>query len=189
LYLFQPCLLSLALFVWAFGDRERDLSRRMILVSLLSLSLSEVEMEGTGLSVYPAGLVLLVPFLSDVHRRGSWPEVLIAAFFGGLLCWRVADAIPLQPGLLLLCAMLLSAPVCLICRERAEAQLALGLGSLFFELFFCLREYMLFSFCVIRLGSREGLSLASLSMLLFELCSQAYSLLFRRQRGAVFIEF
>ncbi|MBQ6866931.1 MAG: hypothetical protein IJO15_08845 [Clostridia bacterium] len=74
----------------------------MILFSLLSLALSEVEIGGTYLSLYPAALLLPVPFLLSIDKE-AWPEVLAAAFFGGMLCWKAADAWPLLPGVMLLC--------------------------------------------------------------------------------------
>ena len=189
MYLYQPCLLSLALFAWAKDGAGEKRSRPMILGSLLCLALSEAETGGTYLSLYPAALLLPAPFLPRKGERTAWPETLVAAFLGGLLCWKAADAWPLLPGSMLLCGMLLPLPACLLCRNRSEALLAISLGSLLFELFFCLREYMLFSFCVVRLGSRGSLSLGALSLLLLQLSSLAYPLLTRKGNEVLSMEF
>ena len=90
---------------------------------------------------------------------------------------------------MLLCGMLLPIPACLLCRGEAETLLSICLGSLCFELFFCLREYMLFAFCVVRLGSREGLSVGALSLLLYQLCASIYSALSRCRKDALSMEF
>ena len=166
---------------------------------MLSLALSEVEAGGTYLSLYPAALLLPVPFLLSMNKE-AWPEVLAAAFFGGMLCWKAADAWPLLPGVMLLCGMLLPGvmllcgmllpmPACLLCRGEAETLLSICLGSLCFELFFCLREYVLFSFCVVRLGSREGLSLGALSLLLYQLFAWIYPAVSHGRKDALSMEF
>ncbi len=188
MYLYQPCLLSLALLSWAMDGPGSKVHRRMVLFSLLSLSLSEVEAGGTYLSLYPAALLLPVPFLLSMNKE-AWPEVLAAAFFGGMLCWKAADAWPLLPGVMLLCGMLLPMPACLLCRGEAETLLSICLGSLCFELFFCLREYVLFSFCVVRLGSREELSLGALSLLLYQLFAWIYPAVSHGRKDALSMEF
>ena len=68
MYLYQPCLLSLALLFGAMNGPGSKVHRRMILFSLLSLALSEVEIGGTYLSLYPAALLLPVPFLLSIDK-------------------------------------------------------------------------------------------------------------------------
>ena len=167
MYLYQPCLLTMVLYQWAF-DQSGTKTRWLRIAFLLAiLAASEWELACTQVWFYPAALLL--PLLSLLGRSCpvAWAEVSTAALFGGLLSWKAADLWPLLPGLKMLCAALLLVPVVLLCRDREDRFLACALGSLLFESFFCLREYMLFSFCVIRLGSRDGLSLGTAAVCLY----------------------
>ena len=157
----------MALYAWAF-DRSHGKSRWMRVMALaVVLCISEWELYFTRFYVYPASVLMATILLFEKKGPLAWAEVLTGALLGGLLCWKVADSWPLMPGLPLLCAALLLVPVVPLCQNREDRFLAIGLGGLFFELFFCLREYMLFSFCVIRLGSREALSLSAASLCLY----------------------
>lgn len=164
MYLYQPCLLSMSLFAWAFEEtsgRERWLE---ILTPLCILALSEAELIFSRIRLYPAGLLFPLPFMWRRVRSASWGRVLIAALSGALLSWKAADAWPLFTAIQPLCAGLLLIPAFLFCREREDRLLACALGSLAYELFFCMREYMLFAFCILRLGSRDALSLGTMGV-------------------------
>ena len=162
MYLYQPCLLTLALYVWAW---EKD-RRFRILLPLVILLASEWELILGRIWLYPAAMLLPVMFLTK-RPSVAWAEVLTSSILGGLLCWKAADRWPLLPGRMLLCAALLIIPALFLCRGREARLLACALGSLLYELFFCLREYVLFSFCTIRLGSREELSLGTAAVCLY----------------------
>ena len=166
MYLYQPCLLILALHIWAFEpyNGRGGWLRPFIPVALLMIS--EVELSFTYLSLYPAAMLLPLPLIHLRSRSSAWAEVLTASLLGGFLCWKMMDAWPLVPGVNLLSSTLLLIPTALLCRSREDRPLACALGGLIFELFFCLREYTLFSFCVIRLGSRQSLALTSTALCL-----------------------
>ena len=99
---------------------------------------------------------------------------MAASIMGGLLCWKVADTWPLFYGSILVCGAMLLIPICFMCRNREDRLLACAVGGLVFELFFCLREYVLFSYCEIRMGSREGLNLSTVTICLYDLLKQTY---------------
>ena len=181
MYLYQPCLLTLSLHAWAFG-RE---SRLRILLPLAVLAVSEWELLYTQIWLYPAAMLLPLPFLLGRARAVAWAEVWTASLLGGAVSWKAADLWPLLPGSTLLCAALLLVPAIFLCRSREDKLLACALGSLFFELFFCLREYILFSFCVIRLGSREALSLGAAALCLYHALEQARRVVRIREKRAV----
>lgn len=174
MYLYQPCLLTLALLIWAFESFGRKERIVRILLLFIILTVSEMELTSSRISVYPASLVLPWACIAGKVERINWAEVLTAAFLGGLACWKMADAFPLSPGLMPLCAAMMLIPVLFLCRDRDDRMLGCAVGSMFFELFFCLREYMLFSFCVIRIGSRDALTLETLSMCLCTLTERLY---------------
>ena len=161
MYLYQPCLLTMALYAWAFDTHKGKGHWLRLLLPLVFLSISEWELTYTRLWLYPAALLMPVLFLRREPQMVAWGEVLTAAFFGGLLCWKIGDFWPLFPALTMLRVALMLVTVCLLCRNREDRLLACTLSGLFCELFFCLSEYMFFSFCVIRLGSREALSLST----------------------------
>ena len=71
------------------------------------------------------------------------------------------------------------------CRDRDDRFLACAIGSLLFELFFCLREYMLFSFCVVRLGSREALSLSTSSICLYTVLEELFGAVHACRKHAI----
>ena len=164
MYLYQPCLLTVALHAWAFTKRAGRARWLSILFPLGILGISEWELTFTGMFLYPSALLLPALFLLDRRSSVVWLETLTAALLGGFLCWRAADAWPLLPGLSILCGALLLTPIMLICHNRDDRRLASALGGLAFELFFCLKEYMLFSFCVVRLGSRQSLDVCTAAL-------------------------
>ena len=169
MYLYQPCLLAMALYHWAFDERKGEQHVFRLLFPLVILSLSELEVTFQNVRVYPAVLLLPVGLLFNSRGFVCWEETLTASLIGGLLCWKAADLWPLFPGIIPLCGALLLLPVVLLCREGKDGLLSCALGSLFFELFFCLKEYMLFSYCVLRLGSRDALSLGTVALCLYGL--------------------
>ena len=155
-----------------------------MLFPLIVLALSEWELNYGWARIYPAALLLPLP----LHfRKSSWAEVMIASILGGLLCWKTSDAWPLFGGSTALQATLLIALAVLLCRGRKDRLLACAMGSLFFELFFCLREHMLFSYCVIRLGSRDALSLSTASICLYAVLEQVRFTAFVREKQGVHI--
>ena len=172
MYLYQPCLLSMALYEWAFCGSHMKYRWIWLLLPPAILAVSELELTGMSICVYPAGLLFPLLFLLDGMCAGGPADVLAASILGGMLCWKAADAWPLFPLIQAVCAVLLLGTATLLCRDRAKRSLACALGGLFFELFFCLREYTLFSFCVIRLGSRESLSLGAASVCMYRLLEQ-----------------
>ena len=184
LYLYQPCLLSLALFAWAFEEPKNGRWLRTI-SPVIVLLLSEWELSFRRIWIYPAALLLPMLYLPGRVRTVFWAEVLTAALLGGLTCWKMDDTWPLQSISHLMAPMLLLVIAVLLCRDRKDRCLACALGSLLYELFFCLREYMLFSFCITRLGSRESLSLGSAALCLYVAGEQAAQALRRRKSIAV----
>lgn len=172
MYLYQPCLLTLTLYAWAF-DRSKGKGRILrIAAPLLLLLASEWELTFSRIYLYPAALLFPAVFLFDAKRSIAWAEVLTAALLSSLVSWKAADAWPLLPGGRLLCAVLLLIPIMLLCRGKEDRLLACSLAGLLYELFFCLKEYMLFSFCIIRLGSRESLNLSTAALCLYGLMEQ-----------------
>lgn len=161
MYLYQPCLLTLSLYAWAFDEQTGWRRWLSILFPLIILLLSEWELAYATITIYPAALLLPIVFVIRKAQRAALAETLCACILGGLVSWMSADAWPLLPGLTILCAALLLSPVLLLCRNREDRRLACAFGGLVFELFFCLKEYLLFSYAVVRLGSREGLSVTA----------------------------
>ena len=185
MYLYQPCLLTLALYAWAFDDARKRDKYLHALAPLAILAISGWELAFEQMYIFPSALFLPLVCSLDRSRSTAWAEVLTASVLGGLICWKVWDTWPLFVGTQPLCCMILVILVTCFCRDRKDRRLACVLGSLFFELFACLREYMLFSFCVVRLGSRESLSLGTASLCLYALCEQAFPALHRGKDVAV----
>ena len=186
MYLYQPCLLAMALYHWAFDERIGEQHVFRLLFPLVILSLSELEVTFQNVRVYPAVLLLIV-YLIRNPLLIRWEETLTASLIGGLLCWKAADLWPLFPGIIPLCGALLLLPIMLLCREGKDGLLSCVLGSLFFELFFCLKEYMLFSYCVLRLGSRDALSLGTVALCLYVLTERIRCFARARRKHAISI--
>lgn len=186
MYLYQPCLLAMALYHWAFDERKGEQHVFRLLFPLVILSLSELEVTFQNVRVYPAVLLLIV-YLIRNPLLIRWEETLTASLIGGLLCWKAADLWPLFPGIIPLCGALLLLPIMLLCREGKDGLLSCVLGSLFFELFFCLKEYMLFSYCVLRLGSRDALSLGTVALCLYVLTERIRCFARARRKHAISI--
>ena len=184
MYLYQPCLLTLALHAWAY-DENRIQRRLRILFSLSILILSGLELTGARVYVYPGALLLPALFSFDRLRSASWAEVLTSSLLGGLLSWKAAYVWPLLPGSKLLCSVLLLIPAAFLIKKQEDRLLACSLGSLIFELLFCLKEYTLFSFCVIRLGSRDALSLGSMAACILTFAAEACRRLFPKEKRVV----
>ena len=178
----------MALYAWGFVRTDGKGRRLRVLGPLCILALSEWELAYTQICLYPTALLLPLIYLLGRVRSVAWTEVLTAAILGGLICWKVEDAWPLMPGLTLLTSATLLIPVMILCRQRADRLLACAVGSLFFELFACLREYMLFSFCVVRLGSRASLSLAAAALCLYALGELFFCAIHRRKSIAIPME-
>lgn len=172
----------MALYAWAFDERA---SKAKILFPLLVLAASNREFSYTNIALFPAALLLPFLFLLGRIREIHWTEVLAAALLGGLLSWKAADAWPLLTGLTGLCAALLLLPGALLCREREDRLLVCALGGIIFELFFCLRESLLFSYCVLRLGSRAGLDLSAASICLWYVLEQVRGPVFHREERSL----
>ncbi len=174
MYLYQPCLLTMTLYAWGFetfGRRSRYLHMAF---PLLLLAVSGWELSFTRLEVYPAALLLPFAYCLGRVRSVSRAEVLTSSFIGGLICWKIGDRWPLFWGTYPLCSASLLILAAFFCSDREDRFLACAIGSLLFELFFCLREYMLFSFCVVRLGSREALSLSASSICLYTVLEELF---------------
>ena len=135
-----------------------------MLAPLAVLVVSPWEIAYARIWLYPASMLLFLACLLGSMGAVEWAEVLTASLLGGLLCWKATDIWPLFWGGRMVCVSLMLGPTFLLCRKKEDRVLACAMGSLCFELFFCLEEYMLFSFCVVRLGSRESLSLATACM-------------------------
>ena len=156
----------MALYAWAFEINNKRNNWLRVLFPLAILAVSGWELSFMRVRLYPAAVLMPVISFRWNTRSVAWAEVMTASLVGGLVCWKAADAWPLIPGITSSCAMLLLASVVVICRERRDRLLAAVLGSLFYELFFCLKEYMLFSFCIIRIGSAQSLDLCSTTVCL-----------------------
>ena len=174
MYLYQPCLLTMALYAWGFeapGRRSRYLH---MAIPVLALVVSEWNLTFSRLEVYPAALLLPFAYCLSRARSVSLAEVLATAIIGGLICWKIGDRWPLFWGTSTLCTASLLIPAVGFCKDREDRFLACAMGSLLSELFLCLREYMLFSFCVVRLGSREVLNLGSSSACLYMVTEELF---------------
>ena len=184
MYLYQPCLLTLSLYTWAFDERKGHRWLR-ILFPLLILAVSEWDLSFSRLRIYPAALLLIGPFLLRNPGTVVWEEVLTASFLGGAFAWKAYDSWPLLPGIMPLCALLMLIPILLLCRSREDRLLSCALGGVLYELFICLKEQTLFSYCVIRLGSRDSLSLSTTSLCLYSLIEEAYRMTVKRKNQAI----
>ncbi len=177
----------MALFAWAGGNGGKKQIIQRILFPLAILSVSEIELSYQNIRVYPAALLLSIGYLIRSHHSIAWEEVTTAALIGAFICWKTADAWPLLPGILLLCGALLLVPIALLCHDREERFFAIALGTLFYEWFFCLKEYMLFSFCVVRIGSKDSLSLGTAAMCLYGLIEPIWQFAFAGRKHAISI--
>lgn len=176
----------MALYAWASDHIPRKPKYVRIVFPLVILVLSDWSISFSCVSIYPAALLMMLYHLRGI-RNAAWVELLTASLLGGLLCWKVTDAWPLLPGSMLLCATLLLFPVTIICRNGKDRFLAFALSGLFFELFFCLREYLLFSYCMVRLGSRDALSLDTAALCLYGFLSRVFQYKTRKRDPAVSI--
>ena len=175
----------MALYHWAFDERKGKQHASHLLFPLVILVLSELELPFQDFQIYPSALLLPIGLLIDSRGSVCWEETLTASLIGGLLCWKAADLWPLFPGIIPLCGALLLLPVVLLCREGKDGLLSCALGSLFFELFFCLKEYLLFSYCVLRLGSRDALSLGTVALCLYVLTERIQCFARARRKHAI----
>ncbi len=185
MYLYQPCLVTMALYAWAFEPTNNKDRWARIMCPLVVLAVSKWELFCGYFRLYPAALLLTAALFVGRVRTCAWAEVLTSSLLGGLFCWKASDAWPLSPGLMLMNAALLSATVVFLCRKREDRLMAISMGSLIFELFFCLREYLLFSFCVVRIGSRDALSLAATTLCLYFVFERGYAYVIGRKKGRV----
>ena len=185
MYLYQPCLLALSLHTWAFDTADRTKRWLMILLPLMLLAVSERELVYPRIIVYPSAMLLPVCFLLRRIQTVSWAEVLTASLTGGFLCWKAADRWPLFPVIIPVCAALMLIPIMVLCGSREDRLLACALGSLIFELFLCLKEYVLFSFCVVRLGSRDALSLGTAALCLHGMVEPFFHFLVSKKKHAL----
>ncbi|MBQ7277987.1 MAG: hypothetical protein IJR17_02115 [Clostridia bacterium] len=161
MYLYQPCLIALALYLWAEGDSRRERLGGLLPLGVLIISDPSVALGP--IILYPAGLLsILLAFLKKPRHLSL---SVIGAVLGGMICWKVADRFPLMPGLLWLCGGVLAA-CCFLCPEPVSKLQCAALGSLLFEVMFCLREYMLFGYCQLRLSSKDSLSAFAASVCL-----------------------
>ena len=187
MYLYQPCLLAMALHIWACENVNGKQHILRGLFPLAILAVSEIELSFHDVQIYPAALLLPLYFLLRSHRSIVWEEVLTAVLLGGFVCWRISDAWPLFEGIIPLCGLLFLIPVKLFCRDRENRFFACALISLVYEWFFCLKEYMLFSYCVIRIGSRDSLSLGAASICIYGLSEQIWKYACTKRKQAISI--
>ena len=82
MYLYQPCLLTLSLYAWAFDERKGHRWLR-ILFPLVILAVSGWDLSFSRLRIYPAALLLIGPFLLRKPSAVAWEEVLTAATAAG----------------------------------------------------------------------------------------------------------
>ena len=172
MYLYQPCLLSIALYSWAFEKTDKKNRWSRILLILLVLIVSRWEFVSDRIGAYPAAVLLPLCFIWENRRTAVFIEIVTAALFGGILCWKVMDTWPLFTGKVLLCAGLLLVPVTIICTNRSDKLAACALCGLFYEAFLCCAEYVLFSFCVIRFGSHDALNIGTAAICLYMVLEQ-----------------
>lgn len=166
MYFYQPALITLVAFLIAGGELYSiSLKRRRYFVTLflLTLVVSAVgKVEGEGSTIFPAALVLLAGSFLTLRRH--WERVLLAGLFGGVAAWKLADLLPLFFEPALLSGLGLSLFVLLYCRSIEERFSACALGGIAYELSYCLQEYFLFSYCRLRLGSFNGLSISTVGL-------------------------
>lgn len=167
MYFYQPALITLATFLTAGGDLylvSRNRRRYFTALFLLTLVVSAIgEVEREGITIFPAALLLLVGSLFAVEKH--WERVLLSGLFGGVAAWKIADLFLsfFEPALL--SGLGLSLFVILYCKSVEERFCACALGGIAYELSFCLQEYFLFSYCRLRFGSLDGLSVSAMSLL------------------------
>lgn len=167
MYFYQPALMTLVAFLIAGGElhsispKQRRYFATLFLLTLIVSAIGKVKGEGS--TIFPAALVLLAG--SFLTLRGHWERVLLSGLFGGVAAWKLADLLPLFFEPALLSGLALSLFVLLYCKRIEERFCACALGGIAYELSFCLQEYFLFSYCHLRLGSLEGLSVSAMSLL------------------------
>lgn len=163
MYFYQPAFITLVAFLTAGGELYPiSLKRRRYFVTLflLTLVISAIgKVEGEEITIFPAALVLLVGSFLTLRRH--WERVLLSGLFGGVAAWKIADLFPLLFEPALLSGLVLSLFVLLYCKTMEERFCACALGGIAYELSFCLQEYFLFSYCRLRLGSFNGLSIST----------------------------
>lgn len=166
LYFFQPALLVLILFSLIVPDLL-PLSKRscvyygvLFLLVLCFSAIGEWAMENA--TLFPAALLLLIGTMAKV--RSHWERILLSSLFGGIAAWKIADLFPLFFEPALLSGLALTVFVMLYCRGMEERFCACALGGLAYEFSFCLQEYFLFTYCKIRFGSLDGLSISAMSL-------------------------
>lgn len=172
MYFFQPCLLTLLIFLlvdmelFAFSKRQR---RYFTILLLFVLGLSAIgELEWENFTLFPAGVVLLAG--TGIRARKHWERILLSGLFGGIAAWKVTDLFPLFFEPALLSGLALGLFTLLYCRGTEERFCACALGGIAYELGFCLQEYFLFSYCRLRLGSLSGLSISAMGLCVVAAC-------------------
>lgn len=166
MYFYQPALITLAAFLTAGGELYSIFPKRrryFATLFLLTLVMSAIgKVEGEEITIFPAALVLLVGSFLTLRRH--WERVLLSGLFGGVAAWKLADLFPLLFEPALLSGLALGLFVLLYCKTAEECFCACALGGIAYELSFCLQEYFLFSYCRLRLGSFNGLSISTVGL-------------------------
>lgn len=126
----------------------------------------------------PCALALLCALLCPTeHPFGA----LTAAALGGMIGWKLCDALPLfpEPGILIAVPTLVLAA--LYCRDRSAKALALAAAPFVMLLLRAIGDYSLFQSAVLELGDADALA-AQTTGLFALLLSDAAVLLFKSRR-------
>ena len=109
-----------------------------------------------------AWFLLTAVFCSTDHPVGA----LLAAVFGGLVGWKLADTFPLFPEPGLFVAVPTALLSVLYCRDRNAKALAIAAAPFVMLFFRAVGDYMLFSSAVLELGDGDSLAAQSAGLLL-----------------------
>ena len=102
----------------------------------------------------PCAFALMIALLCPTdHPFGA----LCAAALGGVIGWKLCDAIPLFPELGLLIAAPTAALAALYCRDANAKALAIAAAPFFMLLLQAIGDYMLFHSTVLELGNEDTL--------------------------------
>lgn len=175
MFFYQPALFAGIVFMAAgllpFSKKKRLYYGALFLLTLMLSFWGELKWENV--TLFPAALLLMIG--TAIPVKGHWERVLLSGLFGGVAAWKLTDWVPLffEPALPGGLALILF--VWLYCKGAEERFCACALGGITYELSFCLQEYFLFSYCRVRLGSPNGVSISAMGLcfiLAIHLCPQ-----------------
>lgn len=130
-----------------------------------------------------AWFLLTAIFCATEHPIGA----LLAAAFGGLIGWKLADTFPLFPEPGLFTAVPTALLSVFYCRDRNAKALAIAAAPFVMLFFRAVGDYMLFQSAVLELGDGDSLTAQSAGLFLLltgGLVLNRFPVRFRRLRSA-----